>query len=167
MRTRYKLVLVSSLLMAAESLCVSEAAPWQTVSYAEDGFAVDFSGEVYSTTENESGYRSTHYIQDGGDYGYFVFATQYAEGAAIDFDGNGNRGISVLECAVTDDDTSPASAADRSREYHGSKCSLGVRAGIAYFLAGRWFYQVMYLIPDDGDSSDAEHFLHSFKLIAK
>jgi hypothetical protein len=40
-----------------------------------------------------------------------------------------------------------------------------IRAGARYFTTGKWFYQVIYLVPDDAQyTDDAEHFLASFKI---
>ncbi len=167
MRMHHTLALIASLIMPVAWASDAQAAPWHTVRHADDGFVVEFSDNVSGTPTTGSNYRATQYVQDGGSYAYIVAATVYEVGVSIDFDENVKRAMSVLNCSSIDSEVSPSSSADRNREIHGSKCNQGVRAGVAFFLAGRRFYQVMYLIPNDSDSSDAEHFLHSFKLIAE
>ncbi len=158
-----KLVWTLCFVIALAGSTPARAETWQTRVFKEHGFSIDFSGDVFDKPVEVTAGRGTQYIQDGGSFAYFVTASLFEND--FDFDSGVARGMSVLSCTVTDSDISPASSADRSREIHGSNCSGGVRAGVAYFLVGKRFYQVMYLIPADGDPTNAEHFLHSFKLI--
>lgn len=175
MPARQSNVLFASLAFAAASASAAQAATWQTHRYETDGFTIEFSGDVLTkpidvnTDTLNQMVRTTSYIQDGGNtYAYIVGASLFKPDAGFDFEAGVKGTMDSYKCAVIGSDTSPAGIGDRAREIHASKCSGGtIRVGAKFFIVGKWFYQIAYLIAPAANAADAEHFLRSFKLIAK
>ena len=165
----------ASLVFAALSTAAAQTATWQTHRYETDGFTIEFSGDVLTkpidvnTDTLSKMVRTTSYIQDGGNtYAYIVGASLFKDDASFDFEAGVKGTMDTYKCAVTDSDTSPTDIGDRAREIHASNCNGGtIRVGARFFLVGKWFYQLAYLIAPEANAADAEHFLQSFKLIAK
>jgi hypothetical protein len=162
--------------MAAAGYAV--AASWQTQEYRTDGFAVDFSGPVAveKNQEDEKVVRSNIYQQISTSFDsnhttsfystYTIVTTLFASDIQLNFDLAVTTSMGVFKCMVTTSDTTPTFAVDRAREIHSAQCNGGARVAGVFLLKGQWFYQMVYWITDDAELPDAEHFLHSFKLIS-
>lgn len=166
---------IAALALTIAGTTTAQAAPWQTHKYETDGFAIEFSGDVLTKPIDVNAdtlskmIRTTSYLQDGGNvYAYIVGASLFKDDASFDFDAGVKGTMATYKCTVIDSDTSPTGTGDRAREIHGSKCDGGtIRVGARFFLVGKWFYQVAYLITEEANAADAEHFLQSFGLIGK
>lgn len=150
----------------------ASAQQWRKHTYAADGFAVDFFGEVkIEPTAVEPGskeriIRSTNYLQDEGSAAYIVGATlaRYS----VDFDKGVTASFNALQCKTKTGDTPLNFPSGKAREITGTDCtadgSLAVEA--RYFQVGNWFYQVMAIMGKGQDKEQARRFVTSFSSIA-
>ena len=147
------------------------AAEWRLVTVKPDGFSIDFSGDIAieATVLDEKTLqalvRSTMYMQDGGNTAYVAAAT--LSKGVLNFQSGVDQTMATYKCGHTDSDDSKTLADGTiNRVIYANHCLDG-NATVAgsFFVRGQWFYQVIYLIPDGADTADAEHFLHSFKLL--
>lgn len=149
----------------------ASAQQWRKHTYAADGFAVDFFGEVkIDPTEVAPGskdriVRSTNYLQDEGSAAYIVGATlaRYS----VEFDKGVTASFNALQCKTKTSDTPLNFPSGKAREITGTDCtgdgSLAVEA--RYFQVGNWFYQVMAIIGKGQDKEQARRFVTSFSSI--
>ena len=161
----------------AAALLVAGRAPahaeWKKYSYPADGFEVEFSGEIsvkptpVSAETQKKIVRATAYLQDGGDFAYIVNASLHKE--AVNFESGIKASFEALKCNSAGSDKPLNASAGRARELSGDECGEdgAVRAEARYFTTGRWFYQVLCLVPRNGDLDAARHFLRSFRLIGR
>lgn len=156
----------------AAALSTALAAEWRTSTYENDGFAVDFSGNVtvspmdLDEATKKVTIRSTHYLQDGGAYAYLVAVMLLSPDATLDMASAVKAAMQAYDCKTVDsDNTSTTSEAD-VRELFASRCFEGShKLGARYYGRGQWFYQVVYLVPGDEQVPDGKRFLDSFKLL--
>jgi hypothetical protein len=151
------------------------ATTWKTYRYVEDKFEIQFPDKVEiklsPTTINDETkakiVRATDYLMDGGDYAYIVGASLLK--VDVNFDGGVKSSFGGVKCKTNPGDKMLNYPAGLARELHGEDCMEGtIRAGARYFTTGKWFYQILYLVPKDLKfREDAEHFLTSFKVIGK
>lgn len=142
-------------------------------TYEADGFEVEFSGhvEVAQTEITPDSakrlVRATNYLRQGGDFAYMVNAT-IARGT-VNFSQASRSSFQALKCRSIVSDTALPFPAGQARELRGTDCHDGTaRAEARYFTAGRRFYQVFFLIKQDGgDLQAARRFLESFKVIVQ
>lgn len=148
----------------------ASAESWRKHDYKDDGFAVDFSGQINITPTavaeeaKERIIRSTNYLQDNGASAYIVGATlakyrvEFEKGVAASFN--------AMKCKVTLNDQTLNFPHGKAREISASDCtddgSLALEA--RYFEMGKWFYQVMAIYPKGTDKSAALHFVTSFEV---
>ncbi len=161
----------------AAALLVAGRAPahaeWKKYSYPADGFEVEFSGEVsvkptpVSAETQKKVVRATAYLQDGGDFAYIVNASLHKE--PVNFESGIKGSFGALKCKTAATDKPLNVSAGRARELSGDECGEdgAVRAEARYFTTGKWFYQVLFLIPRNGDLEASRRFLRSFKLTGK
>lgn len=165
------LVAASIVTLAAAS--AAHAADWSNHRYAEDGFTVDYSGEVITKplplppAAQARVVRATSYMQGGETYAYMANATLLKPGTAFDFKAAVEGTMAPAACQQVDSDKEGVEAGHRVREVRASKCAGGqVRIGAKFFMKGDWFYQVFYYVPDDATAiAEGERFLSSFKLL--
>lgn len=160
------------LLLASEAVTYAETVTWRKQTYATDGFEVEFSGAVKVTPTKLNAetakkiVRSTDYLQDGGSRAYIVSASIVKGELNFDEGVKGNR--DSLKCKKTTSDTPLNLAGGRGREVRGEGCVDGtIVAEGRYFVKGKAFYQVVFLITDASDLESGRHFLRSFKIIGK
>jgi hypothetical protein len=164
------LLCVVVLLMATRT--GAGATTWKTFRYAQDRFEIQFPDKaeikLSPTTINAETrgkiVRATDYLLDGGEYAYIVGASLLK--VDVNFEGGVKSSFDGLKCKTTSSDKPLSYPKGRARELHGENCMEGtIRAGARYFTTGKWFYQILYLVPNDAKyQDDAEHFLSSFKI---
>lgn len=153
----------------------AEAADWRKYEYANEGFSIEFSGNVAVKQTDLSAdtlskmVSSTSYVQDGGaTLAYVMAASRFKDEVEFNFDAGVKGTMDTYTCKVTESDTASTKGGKNTREVHASKCVDGtVRVGARFFMVGKWFYQVVYLIGPTESLADAEHYLQSFKLIGR
>lgn len=166
--------------LAAAIVLVSQIAParaadWKKHEYKNEGFSIEFSGNIVvkqtdvsidTLSKLES---TTSYVQDGGaTLAYVMAATHFKDSTDFAFDAGVKGTMDTYSCKLTETDKASNDNGKSVREIHASKCVDGsVRVGARFVMVGKWFYQVVYLIGPSESVSDADHFLQSFKLIAR
>jgi hypothetical protein len=163
---------IASLLSTASG---ADATTWKAYRYVEDKFEVQFpdkseikpSPSTINDDIKAKIVRATDYLLDGGDYAYIVGASLLK--VDVNFDGAAKSSFEGLRCKTTSSDKLLNYPAGRARELRGDDCMEGtIRAGARYYTTAKWFYQILYLVPQDAKfREDAEHFLTSFKIIGK
>lgn len=148
----------------------ASAQSWRKHDYRNDGFAVDFSGQIniaptaVAEEAKERIIRSTNYLQDNGSSAYIVGATlaKYR----VEFEKGVEASFNAMKCKIKINDTTLNFPNGKAREISASDCtddgSLALEA--RYFEMGKWFYQVMAIYPKGGDKSEALHFVTSFEV---
>ena len=146
---------------------------WRRVDYPEDGFSIEFSGEVQVSAtgvDEESKdriLRSTDYLQDNDRSAFIVAATLVRY--TVDFDNGVQASYGTLKCKTTLNDTPLDFAPGPARSVSGSNCgedgSLSVEA--RYYSTGKWFYQVLAIFTKGEDDADALRFVNSFALLGR
>lgn len=165
-------VAVAFSVLAAVALAAS-AAEWKTHTFAADGFAADFSGEVEthvmdvtkSTRERLVSANSHTQMSKGGRVGFLVAANHFADGEVINFNAIARRTLKSYACKKIVDDARIEVAGIPAREMRATDCYKGTNVGARFLKRDQWFYQVVYLIVDEEDRADGERFLASFKLV--
>jgi len=161
---------IVAILLLGMPPATASAAAWRTSVYETDGFSVAFSGgikvEPMNLDENarKNLVRATMYSQDNGTFWYGVGASLWTADASLNFDDGVSGTMNSYKCAKTDSDVRSSLPGGSMREIFASGCENAARIGARFFLRGRWFYQVVYLISSDDQADDAKHFLASFKL---
>lgn len=164
--------LAAAITAYAAALTTAPAADWRTSTYENDGFAVDFSGNV-TVSPMEIGeetkkltVRSTHYLQDGGAYAYLVAAMLLTPDGTLDMESAVKAAMQAYDCRAVDSDRTSTTPEATVRELFASQCFQGShKLGARYYGRGQWFYQVVYLVPGDEHVADGKRFLDSFKLL--
>ena len=165
--TRAALCLV---LIVVAGLAWAEAPQWKLHTYLEDGFQVEFSGDVgvspapLDDRDRAEIVRATNYVQNAEDFAYIVVSGLFKHGP--DFAKGKDGSFSGAKCGSILSDEPVPSAKGQAREVRGTDCQDGTwRVEARYYESGPWFYQVIAVFKKDaGDASAARHFLQSFKL---
>ena len=161
---------ISVVAALALAFAPASAADWRRQTVSQDGFSVEFSGDVkeiqtpLKPDTQDAVIRSTIYMQGNDTYAFIVGATLLKAG--FDFPAGVDGTIARYKCTQLDSDV-PGTLGDGTltRVVHSHHCADGLQIGGSFFLRGQWFYQVLTIIGADVDPGDAEHFLNSFRLL--
>jgi type II secretory pathway pseudopilin PulG len=140
---------------------------WSVHAHPEDGFQAEFSGDVTIAPEKldaqtmERIVRATEYVQDNGSSAYFVVAVLTKNGPTLK---NAGTGIARLGCKTILRDSEVPFPAGEGRLIQATDCNNNLRAEARYFASGMWYYQVLALVPKNGDMASAQRFVESFKV---
>lgn len=152
----------------------AQAQDWKKLSYAEDGFEVEFSGpvKIYPTDLNPETQRvvvrSTNYLQDRGDDAYIVGATLYVTNE-VRFQEGAKGSFDAMKCRNMDYDRALKVAGARAHEMGATGCGDGSFSALArYYNVGPRFYQVLAVFKTAGNgAAAAKRFVESFALIQR
>ena len=146
----------------------ADAQVWKLYKSASDHFQVEFSGDVKVEKKPDPGgkYASTVYSQDGGSYAYQVWTILYQVDWNFD---NGVKGaLDVAKCKNKTNDKRLPFSPGHARDVSATNCFEDkYRFEGRFFQAGKWFYQVLALVPNNGgDLGAARRFVESFKIVS-
>jgi len=150
---------------------VGEGLVWKKHSFAEDRFEIEFPGAIRSESvkldpaTRKKVARSTQHIQIGSDFVFIVGAQENVD--AVNFDAGAQGSFSSLTCQSRDSDAPLPLANGRGREIKGKHCMDNtMRVEARYFEQGKWFYQLIAIIPVEREADAAtQRFLNSFRII--
>jgi hypothetical protein len=144
------------------------ADPWRLQQYPKEHFQVEWSGPVKVTptavtpeTKQLLVY-ATNYMEESGAAAYLVASSEVVNG--LNFEEGKKQSFAAMHCkSVTDHplDLNGIKAA----EMVGTNCDNGFHVRGRYFARGKEFYQVIAIVPANGDLSAGDHFVESFKLL--
>lgn len=170
-------LLFSSLILLAE-IGAAAAQTWKKHVYAEDGFEVEFSGDIKSAPTPSGGefnpdgtlVRSTNYREEGALYVYAVTASLYRadvdiskleDAIKLTFAGRGR-------CAMLFRDSALTFASGHARGFRGECLGGSLLLDARFFAKGRWLYHVVATYspyPFLPNQANARRFIESFKVI--
>jgi hypothetical protein len=170
---RLSLLIPTIVVLSAAAPAAAQNTQWTKHVYEDDGFRVEFSGEVKATPPQASPetlqriVRATQYMQDSGDTVYAVGANLNKQGLAFDKVSRASFGTFRCKSTISETPAGVIAGQGRARELRGTDCLDGdYRVEARYFSKGLWFYQVLALFKKDGgDEEAARYFLQSFELI--
>ena len=131
----------------------AQAQEWKQHSYAEDGFAVEFSGpvKIYPTELSPETQRvvvrSTNYLQDLVGDAYIVGATTYVM-QEVRFEEGAKGSFAAMNCRTLDYDRPLKVAGARAKEMVASNCGDGSFSAMAryYNVGARRFVESFALL---------------------
>jgi len=152
---------------------IASAAEWTTRTFATDGFAAEFSGDVetrpmdVTKAARKQLVRATIYTQmnERGTRGFLVSANRFADDEPINVSAIARRTMKSYDCKDIVQDNRIDVDGVSAREMRATGCFQGTDLGARFFKRDQWLYQVIYLIQNEADRDDGEHFLASFKLV--
>jgi hypothetical protein len=166
--TNFRTASIASLMVMATT--PSWADPWRLQKYPDDGFQVEWSGQVtISPMEVPADKKmlfvhATQYSEETADSSYYgVGVYQYVTGANLD--GGAKGAMDGMKCKSVVDHPLDIPGI-RATEQVSTDCS-GYRVRARFFATGNLFYGVLAVVGPAGDLDEAQHFVESFKLIDK